>query len=403
MHAVNVFRAGLDPDQDHRFARPGAFFRLIGIEHHRSAGRAGRCRQAARDDVPVGIRVQRRVQQLIQRRRFNPGHRGAAVDQAFIRHVHGNLHRRRRRALAATGLQHPQLAALHGEFDVLHVLVVIFQPLADRIEFAVNLGHDLFHRRQGRSGLFLAANGQPLRRANTGNDILALGIDEVFPVEAVFAGRRVPREGNTGGAIIAHITEHHGLHIDRRAPFFGNFIEPPVSDRARRLPAAEHRADGAPELFFGIVREGRTGFLHDLGLEGRDQRFQIIRRQFRIQRDAAIFLRVFEQVFEMVVIDAQHDIAIHLDEPAVAVIGEAAVIAARRQPFDRHIVQPQVQNRVHHARHRHPGPGPHRNQQRVVRIAEARANRILDLFQRRRDLALQVIGIGFPIVVVMGA
>jgi len=34
----------------------------------------------------------------------------------------------------------------------------------------------------------------------------------------------------------------------------------------------------------------------------------------------------------MVVLDAEHDLAIHLDEAAIAVIGEARILAAPRNP-----------------------------------------------------------------------
>ena len=54
-------------------------------------------------------------------------------------------------------------------------------------------------------------------------------------------------------------------------------------------------------------------------------------------------------------LDAQHDVGIHLDEAAIAVIGEAAVPARLRQTFDGLIVEAEIEHRVHHARHRRAG------------------------------------------------
>ena len=50
------------------------------------------------------------MQQLVERGRIDPQDRLAAVDQAFLRHVHRDAQAGRRGALAVAGLQHVQLA-----------------------------------------------------------------------------------------------------------------------------------------------------------------------------------------------------------------------------------------------------------------------------------------------------
>ena len=45
----------------------------------------------------------------------------------FLDQRHGDLERGLGGALAGARLQHPQLAALHGELDVLHVAVMVFE------------------------------------------------------------------------------------------------------------------------------------------------------------------------------------------------------------------------------------------------------------------------------------
>ncbi len=54
--------------------------------------------------------------------------------------------------LPLRGLQHIELALLHGELDVLHVAVMPLELVPDLVELLEDLGHHLFHRRQRRPG-----------------------------------------------------------------------------------------------------------------------------------------------------------------------------------------------------------------------------------------------------------
>jgi hypothetical protein len=101
------------------------------ISPEAAPGEAGR---PVGDDVALGLRVDGRVQQLVERGRIDAQHRLLARDQAFLGHVDGDLQRRLGGALAVAGLQHPELAALDGELDVLHVAVVRSSVVADRDE-----------------------------------------------------------------------------------------------------------------------------------------------------------------------------------------------------------------------------------------------------------------------------
>ena len=69
----------------------------------------------------------------------------------------------------------------------------------------------------------------------------------------------------------------------------------------------------------------------------------------------ALVLEAFENVFEMVMIDFEHDVRIHLDEAAVGIIGEPGVAGCLRQRLDSGVVEPEVEDGVHHAGHRGAG------------------------------------------------
>src|SRR3546814_20281353 len=67
-----------------------------------------------------------------------------------------------------------------------------------------------------------------------------------FAVPGALAGRGVAGERDAGRRGVAHIAEHHRLHIDRGAPFGGDRIQAAIDLRAVAFPAREHGADRAP-------------------------------------------------------------------------------------------------------------------------------------------------------------
>ena len=191
VHADDVLGRGLRPDQDHLLAALGPRLGLLGREDDLAHRRARRSRQAARDHRRRLRSVDRRMQQLVEGVGVDAQDRLFARDQPLARHVDGDAHGGARRALAAARLQHPELAALDRELDVLHVAVVLLEPLVDRDELAIGLRHLALERRQvlrvrGAAGLV-----DRLRRADAGDDVLALGVLQVLAVEDL----RSPVEG----------------------------------------------------------------------------------------------------------------------------------------------------------------------------------------------------------------
>ena len=270
-------------------------------------------------------------------------------------------------------------------------------------EFAEHLRHQRLERRRldlaGLAGRF----GDRLRGADARNDVLALRVDEELAVERLLAGRRVAREGDACGRSLAHVAEHHGLHVDGRAPVLGDRVELAVGDRARVHPGREHRADRAPELGLRILGEGLSELLLHLRLVTLDQRREVVGVKLGVLDDALLLLGGFENVLEQVVIEVEHHVRVHLDEAAVAVIGEAPVARAFGDRGHGLVVEPEVEDRVHHAGHRGARAGADRHQQRVLRVAEDAACDRLDVLQPGRDLGLELARIAAAIGVKMGA
>ena len=133
MHALHVLGRGLDAGEDYGVALRLEMHRLVGVEHELAGGGAGRGGQALGQHRLLGLGIERRMQQLVELVGIDARHRLLAGDEALLGHVDGDLQRGLRRALARAGLQHEQLAVLHGELDVLDVAEMRFELGAGRL------------------------------------------------------------------------------------------------------------------------------------------------------------------------------------------------------------------------------------------------------------------------------
>jgi len=339
------------------------------------------------------------VKQLVERGRINAQESRLFVDQFFVHHIDGDLDRGGRCALAGAGLQHPELLVLNGEFNVLHFFIMLFQFGVNLYQIRVGGGHVFFQRRIF-CGPFLFGDvvvfgpaqgaffGDLLRGADAGDDVFALRVDQVFAVKPFFAGGRVAREGDARGAAFAAVSENHGLDVDGGAPVVVKAVHLAVQDGARRVPGHEDRADGAPELLFGIRRKFLAQFFRDELLVAGNQLLQITDRHVQIGFDAFFVLEGVHDFLEGVVrvlvfrFEAHDDVAVHLDEAAVGIPAEPFVAGLADDALDRLIVQAQVQNRIHHAGHGHAGAGADGKQKGIGRIAKGRVHRFFNFLKR---------------------
>ena len=120
-------------------------------------------------------------------------------------------------------------------------------------------------------------------RPDSRNDILALGIDHVFPVKFLFPCCRVPGKRNACRGGISHIAKHHGLDRDRCTPFVRDAIQPPVCSCPFRVPGIENRFNGHAQLLHGIFRKLFLGCADHQSLELLDECFQLLRSKFCIK------------------------------------------------------------------------------------------------------------------------
>ena len=122
-----------------------------------------------------------------------------------------------------------------------------------------------------------------------------------------------------------------------------------------------------------------------------------------VEHVALQILVLVEYFLEMMVLDVEHDIRIHLDEAAIGIIGETRVAGAVGERLDGHVVEAEIEHRIHHARHRGAGAGAHRDEERICVVAEAAAGEPPDMGERRLDGGGEIGGIGLLVRVEIGA
>src|SRR5256885_10777081 len=81
-------------------------------------------------------------------------------------------------------------------------------------------------------------------------------VRKVLAEKAVLAVGGIAREGDAGGAIVAHVAENHRLHVDRGAPIVGN------PDRKSTRLNSSHLV-----ISYAVfcLKKKKTGVLLDIG------------------------------------------------------------------------------------------------------------------------------------------
>ena len=339
----------------------------VGIEHRNAGSRARRGRQPLSDRLGLDVGVQTREQHLFQRLGRDAQQRLFLADQPLALHLDRGAHHGDRVHLAVAGLETVELTLLDGELEVLDLVIVAFELVAQFVELVGQIGHlDL-------------EPVERLGRADAGDHVLALGVDQIFAVELVLAGGRIAGEGHAGGRIVATVAEHHGHDIDRRAVGHvrGDVELFAIVDRALAGPGVEDGLDRDLELLIGIGREGVSRGVLDHLEEALAGLAQIRGREIDVLLGVGGLLDGGEFLVEGFVGHAERDLAEELDEAPIGVITEARIVGGTDHALQGRAVEAQVEDGVHHARHRHRRSRAHRDQQRIVRVAEALAGLLL--------------------------
>ena len=318
------------------------------------------------------------MQERIELLGLDAQHGLALGDHALVNEIARDLQRRLRGALAVAGLEHVELAVLDGELHVLHIFKVVLEPVGDGDELVIHLRH-----------LLLQVTDRA-RRAHTGDDVLALCVDEVLAHELLRARGRVAREGHARAGAVAGVAERHLLDVDGGAPLIGDLVHLAVDVRARVIPAAEHSLDRLDELLVRVLREGLVLIvLIDL-LEDDDELLEIIGVQIDVVRDALGGLHLVDLFLKQALGHAHDDVRKHLHKAAVAVVGKAGVAGLLGQALDGRVVQAEVEDGIHHTGHGLARAGAHGHEQGIFDVAELLAGQLLKALDVRENVRLDL-------------
>ena len=323
-HAAKIFGAGFVADEEHFFTAAFGGSSAIGVEVDLAgSGTRTRRQTGGKSNRLLHISdVEDRGEELVKLVGRVAQDGGFPVDELLFDHVHGELQSGSGGALAIPGLKHEQFALLDGELHVLNVFEVFFQGGANFEQFGVRAGHLFLELQHG------------LRGAHAGDDVLTLSVDEELTVEFIHAVSRVAGEGDAGSGVIAGVAVDHRLDVDGGAPLGGDVVFAAVNDRAIVHPGTEHSARSATELVPDVAWEGLAGAVFDQSFETLDQFHLVGGGQVAID-DVLVVNFVFEGfdddfeglvVFAFAFLDTEDDVAVHLNEAAVAVPGEAFVV-----------------------------------------------------------------------------
>ena len=301
-------------------------------------------------------------------------------DQALLAHRHRGVQRGRSRPLRGARLQEEERAVLHRELDVLHVAVVTLEPTHRLDQLRVRVRENRLHALER------------LRRADPGDHVLALRVHEELAVEPLLAGRRVAREAHAGGGAVALVAEDHLHDVHGGAEVVRDVVRAAVDLRAGRLPRVEHGADGEAQLLARVLRERAAELLLVDRLERRDEPPQVVLVEVGVLRDALRRLQLGERRLEAVRVDPVDDLAVHLDQPPVRVEREAGVPGRARETLHRLVVQPEVEDRVHHPGHGDRRAGADGHEQRPLGVAEAEPAALLEAAEVSVDLLVETGG-----------
>jgi hypothetical protein len=378
LHAGDVVGGGLGAHEYRLLAPRHRSHDVGGIEVRAADARAGRRGQAFGHD-PLVLALQLRVEQLVEVLGRDPHHRlgVAQVDLGLGGHLHRDAQRGRPGALAHARLEHPELALLDGELGVEHVAVVVLEALEDVVQLGVD-GREPVGQGRQRLGL-----------ADAGHDVLALGVEQEIAVGRALARRGIAREADAGAGGLVAVAEDHGLHVDGGAEVVGDVLPGAVGDGARAVPRVEHGLDRHAELSGRVLGERLAGLGQHHLLVPLHEVPQELGGDLGIVGHAGQSLGVLEQLVERGGVDAEHDSAEHGHEPPVGVEGEALVVGLSGQALHRLVVEAEVQDGVHHPRHRELGAGPHAHQERVAGVARSAAHGLLDHAELGGDLVVE--------------
>ena len=190
---------------------------------------------------------------------------------------------------------------------------------------------------------------------------------------------------------VALVAEHHLHDVDRGAEVVGDALRLAVVAARAGCPTLEHGLDRAAQLFARLGRELAARARDVDPLERGDELAQVVGAQIGVAVRAALRFSVDERGSRSGAgrFPSTTSPYIWIEAGDTNRTRNAGCRSVPREPLDGIVVQAEVQDRVHHPRHRDRGARPDGDEQRVVGRAEALARLRLEPVDVLVDLGLE--------------
>ena len=394
-HAIEIVRRGFGSDENHLALLVGGKLGLgfLGGEDESTDGSARGSGVAVADDDGLleGRGDEGRMENLIEGARIDSQESFLLVDEAFLDEIGGNLEAGGSGSLAVSGLQEVENAVFDGELEVLHILIMLFQLLGRLHELVVDLG------------LLLLQGIDVQRGADAGDDVFALSVDEVFGKDFVLAVGGVTGEADTGSGVLAGVSEGHHLNVDGGSPRIGDVVHLTIEVGSFVVPRVEDGLDSGHQLIHGVDRELFAELALVVLFVLLDEGLELGNRDFEVILDMESFLDFVEHGIHVVSGDSLGDVGEHEDETTIAVIGESFVVGLLGEGFDGFVIETEIEDGVHHARHGNSGTGTNGDEKGVGALSESLSGSLLKSGNAFLDLVLEIGGDGSAGIVIKRA
>ena len=183
---MDVFGGSFPSDKDDLVAVGLDLHRLVRRERRDTGCTPRTCRQAAGDDLLLGVRIHHGMEEGFHVLGRYAQERLFFGDHAFAHHLHSDADGGTARTFTCSSLKQVKLSFLDRELNVLHIPVVLLKECLGLIQFLVYRRQIFLQRRQGLWG------------ANPGYNILASRVEQDFAEEDAFSRGRVASKCDAG-------------------------------------------------------------------------------------------------------------------------------------------------------------------------------------------------------------
>ena len=104
-----------------------------------------------------------------------------------------------------------------------------------------------------------------------------------------------------------------------------DLVQIAVINRPAVVPGAKNSLDSSFELLVRILRKRLALFRFNQCLVLIDQLLEVLSSQLRIRLHGKLLFHVVQKILKMILVDFQNHVAVHLNEPPIAVPGKTRV------------------------------------------------------------------------------